>query len=51
MTVREQDTPGYAEKTPASREEARRPDPRKPPNPDEGGLERDPEPDIRDDAE
>lgn len=50
MAERKQDTPGYAEKTPDSREEAHRPDPRKPPNPDEGGLERDPDADIRDEA-
>lgn len=35
--------PGYAEPNPRDREDAHQPHPRKPPNPDEGGLERGPE--------
>ena len=36
--------PGYAEKQPRDRDDARRPDPRRPRNPDEGGLDREPQP-------
>jgi len=43
------DTPdgksGYPEKQPRDRADAHRPDPKKPPNPDEGGLEREPDED------
>lgn len=35
--------PGYAEPNPRDRDDAKQPDPRKPPNPDAGGMERDPE--------
>lgn len=35
--------PGYAEPTPRDREDAQRPDPKRRRDPDEGGLERDPE--------
>jgi len=35
--------PGYAEPQPRDPGDARKPDPRKPPNPDEGGLGRDPD--------
>ncbi|MGJ7904076.1 hypothetical protein [Lysobacter sp. 1R34A] len=35
--------PGYSEPQPRDPDDARQPHPRKPPNPDEGGLERDPE--------
>lgn len=38
-------TPGYPEKQPRDKDDARRPHPRKPRNPDEGGLDRDPEQD------
>lgn len=34
--------PGYAEPQPRDREDARDPHPRKPRNPDEGGLSREP---------
>ena len=37
--------PGYSEPQPRDPEDARQPDPRKPPNPDEGGLGRKPESD------
>ena len=36
------DRSGYREKQPRDRRDARKPDPKKPPNPDEGGLGRDP---------
>ena len=43
--------PGYAEPNPRDREDAAKPDPKKPPNPDAGGMERDPNasPDPADD--
>lgn len=34
---------GYPEKQPRDREDAREPGPKQPPNPDEGGLGREPE--------
>ena len=37
--------PGYAEKQPRDREDAHQPDPRRKPDPDEGGLVRDPQQD------
>lgn len=37
------DNPGYAEPAPRDRDDARQPHPRKPRNPDEGGMERDPD--------
>lgn len=37
------DAPGYPEKQPRDKDEAQKPHPRKRPNPDAGGLERDPE--------
>ncbi|WP_165967355.1 hypothetical protein [Luteimonas aestuarii] len=39
------DNAGYPEKNPKDKGEAQKPDPRKPPNPDEGGLDRDPDQD------
>lgn len=33
---------GYADENPRDREDARQPDPRRRPNPDAGGLDRDP---------
>lgn len=39
-------TPGYPEKNPGDKGEAQKPDPKKPCNPDEGGMRRDPEPDT-----
>ncbi|MGY0504083.1 hypothetical protein [Luteimonas sp. e5] len=43
---------GYAEKTPRDRKQAQQPEPRAPRNPDEGGLDRDPEPEVtRDDTD
>jgi hypothetical protein len=44
--------PGYAEPQPRDGGDARQPDPRKPPNPDAGGLDRKPEvtPDAADDG-
>jgi len=36
--------PGYPEPQPRDREDAHQRHPRKPPNPDEGGLEREPDP-------
>ena len=36
--------PGYPEPQPRDPDDARQPDPRKPRNPDEGGLGRDPDP-------
>lgn len=36
------DTPGYAEPQPRDGHDARNPDPRKPPDPDAGGLARKP---------
>ncbi|MGY0558211.1 MULTISPECIES: hypothetical protein [unclassified Lysobacter] len=36
---------GYAEPKPRDKHDARQPDPRRPPNPDEGGLGRKPETD------
>ncbi len=35
--------PGYAENQPRDREDIRQPQPRKPPNPDEGGMTREPD--------
>lgn len=43
-------TPGYPEKQPGDKDEARQPGPRKPRNPDEGGLGRDGEQDGKPDA-
>jgi len=37
--------PGYPEAEPRDREDARQPHPKKPPDPDDGGLDRDPPPD------
>jgi len=39
------DAPGYPEKQPRDRDDARRSGPRRPPDPEEGGLGRDPEDD------
>lgn len=39
-------TPGYPEKQPRDPGEAREDGPRKPPNPDEGGLDRTPDEDA-----
>jgi hypothetical protein len=55
MTMAKQTTPpapdprpgrksGYPEAEPRDRDDARQPHPRKPPNPDDGGLDRDPAP-------
>lgn len=43
--------PGYAEPQPRNPDDARQPHPKRPPNPDEGGLEREPDstPDQADD--
>lgn len=43
--------PGYAEPQPRNPDDARQPHPKRPPNPDEGGLEREPDstPDPADD--
>lgn len=38
--------PGYPERVPADKREAQKPHPKKPRNPDEGGMERDPEPET-----
>ena len=35
--------PGYAEPQPRDKHDARQPDPKKPCNPDEGGMQRDPD--------
>lgn len=35
--------PGYAEPEPRDRHDVRQPHPRRPPDPDEGGMEREPE--------
>jgi hypothetical protein len=43
------DNPGYAEKHPKDKGESQVPDPRKQPNPDAGGLGRDPEDDGKPD--
>lgn len=43
------ETPGYPEKHPRDKEDAQKPHPRKRPNPDEGGLDRDPDQDGRPD--
>ena len=40
---KQQPTPGYPENVPDDSREARQPAPGKPPNPDEGGLQRPPE--------
>ena len=40
------DNSGYGEETPQDKREAQKPDPRKPCNPDEGGMRRDPEPEL-----
>ncbi|MCD9028095.1 hypothetical protein LDO26_07720 [Luteimonas sp. BDR2-5] len=37
------ETPGYAEKQPRDKDDARQPDPKRKRNPDEGGLDREPE--------
>ena len=42
---------GYPEKQPRDKEDARKPGPRKPPNPDEGGLDRDPDEDGTNDGD
>ena len=44
-------TPGYPEKQPRDKDEARQPGPRKPRDPDEGGLGRDPGRDGRNDGD
>lgn len=42
-------TPGYREKQPRDKDDARRPGARRPPDPDDGGLDREPEQDGRPD--
>ena len=39
-------TPGYPEETPDSKHDAQNPHPKRPKNPDEGGMERDPDADA-----
>ncbi len=46
MTRDRQKTPGYPEEVPGDKDEAQTPVPRKPRNPDEGGMQRDPEPET-----
>lgn len=44
--TRKDKTPGYPENVPADKGEAQKPHPKKPRNPDEDGMRRDPEPDT-----
>ena len=42
-------TAGYPEKTPDNKHEVQKPGPKRPVNPDEGGMERDPDEDAASD--